>query len=280
MLMIVLMGFVLNVTWGAARGVLGYATEMSTTSLLQETNIQRSQNGQSALTVSNLLSKAAQAKADDMVARDYWSHNTPDGKEPWQFISNAGYSYFSAGENLAYGFDTSASAVAGWMNSETHRTNLLNSDYTEVGFGIANSSSYQNNGEETIVVAMYAKPQPVAATNPAQTQNTLPAAVHQEQTSSNKPVASNLAPKTVVLQSKEVSRVDLVTNGSAQWAALTVSLLAILALAVFTYKHAKLWHRYLVKGETFFIKHPLFDIVLIAVNVVGVLLTQTSGFIR
>ena len=146
--------------------VLSYATNTSTGGLLASTNVQRTNNGLSGLTLNSKLSQAAQAKANDMVARNYWSHNTPDGQEPWVFISNAGYDYLAAGENLAYGFATSEDTVTGWMNSPGHRANILNSNYQEVGFGMANSSNFVSNGEQTIVVAMYGKPVAAPAPTP------------------------------------------------------------------------------------------------------------------
>lgn len=139
-------------------GVLSYSTEISASALLSSTNTERSKNSASNLTLNGQLSAAAQAKANDMSARNYWSHNTPDGNPPWVFITNAGYSYSRAGENLAYGFATSADTITGWMNSPSHRDNLLNKDYSEVGFGFTNAPNYNNNGQETIVVAMYATP--------------------------------------------------------------------------------------------------------------------------
>lgn len=147
-------------------GVLAYATEMSVNGLLTSTNQQRSSNGAGNLSVNSKLASAAQAKANDMAARNYWSHNTPDGNPPWVFITKAGYSYDEAGENLAYGFKTSSETVQGWMNSPSHRENLLNKDFTEVGFGFTNASNYNQDGEETIIVAMYAKPYTVSAAQP------------------------------------------------------------------------------------------------------------------
>lgn len=144
-------------------GTLAFATEMSPGNLLASSNTERGNNGVGALQLNTLLSSAAQAKANDMVARNYWSHTTPDGQEPWVFINNAGYQYQKAGENLAYGFLTSSDTVTGWMNSATHRANMLDSDYTDVGFGYANGNNFNNSGEETIVVAMYGKPLTVAA---------------------------------------------------------------------------------------------------------------------
>jgi uncharacterized protein YkwD len=159
--------------------VLGYATNVNTSDLLSSTNAQRSANGLSGFSVSSKLSQAAQAKANHMIANDYWAHYAPDGTSPWYFIEQAGYSYQRAGENLAFGFSTSSGVITGWMNSPTHRANVLDAGFTQVGFGIANGSDFQG-GENTVIVAMYG--QPVVATTP-------------------KPKAS--APKTVAAASVE-----------------------------------------------------------------------------
>lgn len=156
--------------------VLSYATAMNTTDLLSSTNSQRSDNGIAVLNLNTQLTSAAQTKANDMVSRDYWSHTTPDGNDPWFFISNAGYAYKTAGENLAYGFDTGVTTVTGWMNSPPHRANLLNGAFADVGFGFANSTNYVGTGQQTVVVAMYGAPttQPVAAPVVAQTSSPSP----------------------------------------------------------------------------------------------------------
>jgi uncharacterized protein YkwD len=96
-------------------GVLAYATTMSVSELLTSTNQQRNANSVAGLSLNTRLNSAAQAKANDMVARDYWSHNTPDGQEPWVFFDAAGYTYHKAGENLAYGFSNAANTVTGWI---------------------------------------------------------------------------------------------------------------------------------------------------------------------
>ena len=164
--------------------VLGYATNVSTGGLLAETNAQRAANGYSAYASSVKLNQAAQAKANHMIANDYWSHYAPDGTTPWFFIDQAGYSYSRAGENLAYGFATSSGVVTGWMNSPSHKANILDSGFTQVGFGIANGSNFQG-GENTVVVAMYGEPivatptpapAPAPAAAPAPTPAPAPAA--------------------------------------------------------------------------------------------------------
>ncbi|HYH75012.1 MAG TPA: CAP domain-containing protein [Candidatus Saccharimonadales bacterium] len=319
MVMLVVFGFYLSSTWHAGKAVLGYATNVSTISLLQETNIQRGANSMGALTMNSKLSAAAQAKANDMVARNYWSHTAPDGKQPWQFISDAGYVYATAAENLAYGFDSSSAAMAGWMNSAGHRANILNAGLTEVGFGIANSANYQNVGEQTVIVAMYGKPQQVVTPNSAQygTSPTVTARVGNPTTKKAEtpaqaapatpeatptPAAETPAPAdttptttkedTVVpdsktaeaatqnLEARQVARIDVLTNGNAGRAAGALAIIALLCVALFFIRHARLWHRLLVKGEGFIIHHPFLDTAVVAVAVVAVLLSQTTGFIR
>ncbi len=186
---------------GPSSQVLSYATNVNISGLVDSTNAYRASVGASPLTNNNKLNAAAQAKAEDMVARNYWSHITPDGKEPWVFIINGGYSYRYAGENLAYGTRTSQQTVDAWWMSPPHKANIVNTNYTEVGFGFANSSNFVGAGEQTITVAMYAAPYthsaaPVAT--PAPAAQPTPAAAPRKPSSesaSNKPAdSSNPAP--------------------------------------------------------------------------------------
>jgi hypothetical protein len=142
-----------NVVSAGQMQVLGYATSISVTSLYNLTNQQRENNGLPALTLNGQLNSAALAKANHMFANDYWAHVAPDGTTPWMFINNAGYSYTTAGENLAKNFNTSSGVINGWMGSATHKANILSSGYKDVGFAAVNGVLL---GEETtLVVAMY-----------------------------------------------------------------------------------------------------------------------------
>lgn len=149
---------------GSLPSVLAYATSVSHGGLLASTNQQRTSNGLGSLTLNTMLNAAAQAKAEDMVAKDYWAHTSPDGRQPWSFILATGYSYSIAGENLAYGALTSESAVQAWMHSPGHRANILKPEFREVGFGYANASNYQGSGPQTVIVAMYTAPYSAPAT--------------------------------------------------------------------------------------------------------------------
>ncbi|MDB5164505.1 MAG: hypothetical protein JWL89_131, partial [Candidatus Saccharibacteria bacterium] len=124
MLAIIGVGFIVNTVWSHS-AVLGAQSDFSATSLLDSTNQQRISHKEANLQIDPQLSAAAQAKANDMVGRNYWAHTSPDGQTPWSFITAAGYNYQSAGENLAYGFDNASGVVSGWMNSTEHRDNIL-----------------------------------------------------------------------------------------------------------------------------------------------------------
>lgn len=268
MLMIVGIGVAINSMWNTA-GVLGAKSDFSPAALLSETNSRRAEQNQAALTLDPQLSAAAQAKADDMAASDYWAHNSPDGKTPWTFISGSGYQYLSAGENLAYGFNSAGNAVKGWMNSPEHRANILSADYQNVGFGVASSPNYQGKGPEIIVVAEYGQPVATAAN----ISFTVP------ETAANKPVR-HVRGGATELSAKPVSRIDVLTGGSLSWATMAVSAIAGAAFAMFITRHGFRIQRTLVKGEAFIVHHPKFDIAIVVIFTAGIVLTRTSGIIR
>lgn len=137
-------------------GVLGFATDITVDKLYQLTNNIRLQNQLSNLTYNQNLADAAEKKASDMFAKNYWSHYASDGKTPWDFILSSNYQYEVAGENLAKNFLFSQGVVDAWLDSPSHRENILREDYVDVGFAIVNGIL---NGEETtIVVQMLGKP--------------------------------------------------------------------------------------------------------------------------
>lgn len=149
---------------GVASGsVLGDKTDITINSLLEATNKIRSDNSKSELTLSAKLNKAANLKAQDMFADQYWSHNAPDGTLPWKWLGDVGYDYSEAGENLAMNYSLTANVMKAWMNSPEHRENVLKGSYQEVGFSIV--SGTLNNKPTTIIVALYAVPAQVAGAN-------------------------------------------------------------------------------------------------------------------
>lgn len=97
----------------------------------------RASEGGTPLEESELLNAAAQAKAEDMAARGYFSHKGPDGESPWTWLDEVGYAYVYAGENLAVRFKDSERVVDAWMASPTHRANIVKEQYQEIGVGLA-----------------------------------------------------------------------------------------------------------------------------------------------
>lgn len=292
-------------------GILAYATSISAADLLLSTNSQRATHGVGTLTLNTQLAQAAQTKANDMTTKNYWSHNTPNGEEPWVFVISAGYSYIKAGENLAYGFTTSADTVNGWMNSPSHKANMLDADYSEVGFGFANSSNFNNAGEETIVVAMYGKPQVLAsvpstvptapqstpaeltaipepqAKVPAPTQSLVPPVanstpstkdINLNQAQTNQPI-TNTESNTVVSSAKSVSQIEALTNGKYHWVFFVVAFGSGVAISVLLLRHGFAFKRLLRNGEQFVLHHPLIDSTLLALVILGLTLSRTVGFI-
>lgn len=133
--------------------VLGYASQIPPLAIIELTNRQRQEAGLNPLKENKLLDTAAAAKAADMFARDYWAHNTPDGAEPWSFVLDSGYSYLHAGENLARDFRDPASVVTAWMNSPSHKVNLLSPKYQDIGIAVVDGRL--NGVETTLVVQMF-----------------------------------------------------------------------------------------------------------------------------
>jgi len=139
--------------------ILGYASNITVSQVVSRTNKQRQQYGLPDLKYNDQLSQAAGAKAEDMFAHQYWSHTSPSGLEPWDFIKTADYSYRVAGENLARDFSTTSEMVQAWMDSPTHRANMLHKQYQEIGVAVTNGTL--QGIETTLVVQMFGSP-PVA----------------------------------------------------------------------------------------------------------------------
>jgi len=154
MLAIFLIGFqlVLSITPIKFPKVLGYAANISPSEVIRLTNVQREANGLSDVTENSTLDSAAIAKGNDMLAKGYWAHFAPDGTSPWSFFLKFGYRYKYAGENLARDFQDAPGAVAAWMNSPSHKENILNPNYREIGIGVVEGSLA---GVDTTIVVQF-----------------------------------------------------------------------------------------------------------------------------
>ncbi len=125
------------------------------------TNEERAEGALGTLRRSSVLDEAARLKAEDMAAHEYFAHYSPDGVSPWHWFGEVSYNFVHAGENLAIHFTDSGDVVDAWMESPSHRANIMNGNYSEIGVGTA-EGTYQ--GYPTVyVVQLFGTPAAVAA---------------------------------------------------------------------------------------------------------------------
>ncbi|HVS78763.1 MAG TPA: CAP domain-containing protein [Candidatus Saccharimonadales bacterium] len=284
--------------------VLSYSTSMSVNSLLTDTNAARNAHGVPSLSLSHKLDAAAQAQADDMATRDYWSHDTPEGSPPWTWVTDQGYAYEKLGQNLAAGFSDEQSTVDGWMASAPHRENLLDSSFTQVGFGYANNANYTaaGGGPMTIVVAFYGEPQVLGAstTQPtsengptalaASTESTPPQsgakspsieAASKSESKQPQP-ATTETPASEIAPPRTTSRIQIAAPGFSYGSAATeVSLILAIGLGVFWIsRHALAFRKLVLQGERYAIGHPLTDLALVIIAGLLFILSQSAGLVQ
>jgi uncharacterized protein YkwD len=122
---------------GPASGNASYEDQVATL-----VNQERAKAGCKPLTVDSRLVTAARGHSQDMATRNYFDHNTPEGVTPWTRITNAGYRFSSAAENIASGQATPATVMTAWMNSPGHRANILNCNLRNIGVGLAYNAKH------------------------------------------------------------------------------------------------------------------------------------------
>ncbi len=104
-------------------------------------NEQRKLNGLAELQIDDELQNVVRIKAADMVENDYFAHESPTYGSPFDMMKNNQIVYKTAGENIA-GNSDNKKAVEAWMNSESHKDNILNNSYNYTGIAVVNSSKY------------------------------------------------------------------------------------------------------------------------------------------
>ncbi|MDP4145184.1 MAG: CAP domain-containing protein [Bacillota bacterium] len=111
------------------------------TEVIRLVNVERSKVGLGPLTSNWQLSRVARYKSQDMINKNYFSHISPTYGSPFAMMENFGLTFSSAGENIAMGQRTAQEVVTSWMNSPGHRANILNASYTQIGVGLARTST-------------------------------------------------------------------------------------------------------------------------------------------
>ncbi|PJY98878.1 MULTISPECIES: CAP domain-containing protein [Bacillus] len=126
-----------NKTTSAPSSVSAYEKKV-----VELTNAERQKQGLKPLQIDETLSKSARAKSQDMKDKNYFDHQSPTYGSPFDMMKSFGISYKTAGENIAKGQKTPEEVVKAWMNSEGHRKNILNANFTHIGVGYVESGSY------------------------------------------------------------------------------------------------------------------------------------------
>ncbi len=191
--------------------------------LVDLANGDRNTDSLGGLTISPVLEAAAQAKADDMATKEYFAHISPDGKNSWYWFKEAGYSFSYAGENLAVDFSDSVDVEKAWMNSPSHRANILNGNFTEIG--IATAKGFYQGRSTTFVVQMFGTPASAAnsvRTITSPTEPTAPAVAVSIPTTASSITVAPTAP-TTVLGTEAVPVQVSVSNGAHWWEHLAAS---------------------------------------------------------
>ncbi len=155
----------MGVTYYSSPGINAESPELMSSNIIALTNEQRTTANIQEVRESKILDEAAKLKLSDMFDNNYWEHVAPSGKQAWDFMKEVGYSYEIAGENLAKGYHDSKSTVSAWMDSQSHRDNLLSQKYSEIG--VAVGSGTLNGKPVTLAVQLFGKPQAGIASAPA-----------------------------------------------------------------------------------------------------------------
>lgn len=263
MILIIVIGLVLNSALRTNQQRLEPSEAYNASSMLQSTNIVRADHHEPELALNSALSAAAQTYAQDIVNQNIVSRSLPNGQSAWDLINNSGYSYQSIGSNIAFGFDSAADTVGGWMSSTIHRSNVIAGNYRDVGFGIARSSNFIGKGPATVVVADFGEP---AASNP--------------RISFSVPSTTQSTPVNTTISTQPVSRLQLLTGGKYAWSELIASIIALIAGVLLLAKYGIRIKKAVTVSEAFIVHHPLFDILFIFTVMLGFVLTRSAGFIQ
>lgn len=193
-------GVFLNLSWLYITQTKLFA-DISGNLIVEMTNQTRVEEGLKPLTVNSELSAAAAAKAADMIKNGYFAHFSPTNISPWFWIKQNGYNYKYAGENLAMNFSETDQVIDGWLNSPTHKANLLNIHYEDIGVAVL---SGQVNGENRVVVVqMFGSPK-------VPTNNIIPRAEAAETTTTK--TSTTKATSTTTLSKPTTTSITTVTT--------------------------------------------------------------------
>jgi uncharacterized protein YkwD len=126
--------------------------DISSDELYDLINMYRKENGREILKVNPELEQSATAKVDDMIKKNYWSHNESTDNTVWKFIKDTGFDFSYAGENLAKDMTTDKDIIEAWKLSEKHNKNLLDNNFTDMGLAYQCNIQFQGKKDTCLVV--------------------------------------------------------------------------------------------------------------------------------
>jgi hypothetical protein len=171
--------------------------EITTSNILRLVNDLRLKNNLKELIVNEQLNKAAEEKLNEMLKKNYWSQNSPDGKPPWVHIENSGYKYENAGMDLAKGYLNSGDVINAWLHSKTDKDNIENPKFTDIGIAIKSGTILGTEGADVVqILASQYKNNPI--TPP----------VNNQQNYYTVPVINTVAPTQAPVRKKILINVD------------------------------------------------------------------------
>jgi len=168
MLVVYVLIVALSVSAFTASTVEGKQQDLSVVGLYSLINSYREENGLKTLNISDNLMNSAKYKSADIIDKDYWSHTSPSGQTFRHLMNRFGYSYTLAGENLAFGYESSNQVFTSWKDSPTHNSVLLHPEFEHFGIGISNGN-FKGVEDITIVSFHTAAKAPVIETPDATT---------------------------------------------------------------------------------------------------------------
>jgi len=252
--------------------VLGISYSITKNDLLDDTNKARLENGESELKLNEKLNTAAQQKADYMFLHNFWAHFAPDGTTPWSFIKNSGYDYVYAGENLAKGFTSSSDIVKAWMNSPSHRENMLSSKYKDVGFAVVEGNLL---GEDTILVVQIFGAETITPAETSQQgqktasqQEAVPAEAQEQQSS-----LESVKKEVLKVQSQDMVVSSKINSSAASKSVVVAFLLFIITILVLDILIVE------KKKIPRIVGHNLDHIILLILFLTYVILTKAGGIL-
>jgi len=190
-----------------------FFADITKSNLISMLNQTRQSLGLGTLTENAKLDQAAELKAEDMVQNGYFNHTSPSGVTPWHWFMQSGYNYKYAGENLAIGYFESEEVYTAWLNSPSHKENIVNPHYTEVGTAVLEGFGGNN---AIVVVQLFGSQKIVKATNPTTTKPTVGTTT---ETTTTTPVAE----ATITNEKEATSDVAQTTEGTTQERVLSSS---------------------------------------------------------